>query len=442
MTTSVTTINFKVNSAEQFKEMVSEPTPNTALYLTYGKITAWPNDAAPTSANSSIVSEHEIWDNMIGAKKLTANDIRHVIPRYNWTSNTTYIAYDDRSTTLYDTNTQFYVVTSAYGVYKCLANNNGNPSTSEPIATNSEGTTTTADRYVWKYMYTLSDQDLLRYTTANYIPVKTLAADDGSSQWDIQSNADDGSVDVILVTGGGTGYSNNANLLISCVGDGTSLTATGNINVETGTVYSISVTAHGQDYSNAGVIITGGGGTGATARAVLSPRGGHGSNPLYELGGRSLLFNPRLVRSEGGILPETNDLRQIALILDPLLTDGATVADNTAILQAYTIASAGAGNYSEDEIIYQGINLQLATFNGRVVSWNATTGIATTIRNAGTPSTNPLIGANSAIARFLTSSAVGGLDKYSGKMIYADNIQPITRASDQTEDFKIILHFS
>ena len=52
---SDTSINFRVNNAEQFKESVSEPSP-TYLYLTFGKTEAWPDDTAPPLSNTAPVS--------------------------------------------------------------------------------------------------------------------------------------------------------------------------------------------------------------------------------------------------------------------------------------------------------------------------------------------------------------------------------------------------
>ena len=95
----MSSIDFKalhVDAAAEFKESVSEPSPNTVIYLTYGKIDSWANDSLPDTANSSVGTEYSIWYNMVGAKRVTGNDLRHVIPRYNWTANTVYTAYSDR----------------------------------------------------------------------------------------------------------------------------------------------------------------------------------------------------------------------------------------------------------------------------------------------------------------------------------------------------------
>jgi hypothetical protein len=99
------------------------------VYLTFGYPTPWPNDLNPPQANTSVASYYETWKNMIGGKKISPYDASLAIPRFNWTANTTYIAYDDNQNSLTkDANTAYYVVTDDFNVYKCIANNYGQPS--------------------------------------------------------------------------------------------------------------------------------------------------------------------------------------------------------------------------------------------------------------------------------------------------------------------------
>lgn len=439
--TSATFIKFRVNSAEQFKESVTEPSPNTNLYLAYGKVTAWPNDASPSVANTSVSTEYEIWNNMIAGKKILGYDISHAIPRFNWTANTKYIAYDHRNSNLYDGNTQFYVLTSDYNVYKCLANNNGANSTVEPTAINPNAPTETSDGYIWKYMYTVSDSELLRFTTPNYIPVKTLPGDEGSLQWDVQEAATEGAIYAIQLANAGSGYTNTSTITVTISGDGSSATATANINVTSQTVSTISMTDYGQGYTYATVTISGGGGSGAQGVAIISPPGGHGSNPIYELGGSSLILNPYLRGTEENKLPATNDVRQISLIKDPLKRATENVSTNLVFVQALTLTTIGTGDYQEDEIVYQGTSVSSATFSGRVVSWNSSNGILVVINTNGNPTSQSLTGANSTTSRFISDTRSNDLKPYSGQILYVNNLSPITRSSDQTEEYKIVLKF-
>lgn len=444
MENSVSFVNISINSAEQFLESVSEPAPNTKLYFAYGKTDAWANEAAPNTVNTSVATVYEVWSNMIGAKRLLGSDFHHIIPRFNWTSGTTYTAYDHMNTTLYDGNTMFYVVTSDWNVYKCIANNASQPSTVEPTSTNPSVISATSDNYKWKYMYTLLDSDLLRFTTDQYMPVKTLSADDGSRQWEVQNNAISGAIHHIEITNGGQNYMNASNIVITISGDGEGTTATAGINNVSNTVNTITVTNEGTEYTYASVTITdaAGVGTNATARAIISSPWGHGSNPLYELGGRYLMINARLKYDEEEAFQTSNDFRQVSIIKDPLIEVTGNVATDIAISQSLEITAIGTGDFKIDELVYQGTNLASATFVGRVLFWDSSTSKVLLINTRGTPvAAQNLIGSESFVVRSVSSITTETLRKYSGKVLYASNIIAIERDPDQIEDFKVALKF-
>lgn len=429
--------NFRINSAEQFKESVSEPSP-TNLYLTFGKTEAWPNENVPPLANTTTSAIYDIWKNMIGGKKITGNDVRHVIPRVNWTANTVYRAYDDLSE-----NTDCYVMNSDWSVYKCIANNNGSKSNTQPLSISTTDDFVAADGYVWKYLYTISDFEKLKFSTSNYIPVKTLENDDGSLQWQVQNNAVSGALHSIVLLNGGSNYTNSSNILVTIAGDGTYASATATINSISNTVNSISILSRGSGYTKAVVSITGGGGANATARAIISPPGGHGKNILYELGGSNLMINGKLKGSENGAFPTLNDYRQVSLVADPRpRTSSNTYYSNTTFLQTTNITTVGSGDYFENEVVFQGSTLSASTFKGTVFNWDASNSTLYLINTEGTPSGSRIInGANSATARFVTSIELPNLQTYSGKLLYTDNIVAVKRAPDQAEEYKIILKF-
>jgi len=170
---SIVTSKFRVHNAQQFVEAFSE-TSNTVMYLFVGKNTAFPDDnSPPTPVNSTANIEFTPWRDMYGAKRIQSSDVSHAIPRYNWTTGTVYTAYDDQSTSLL-TDT-FYVMTEDYNVYKCLFNNGGAGSTTKPTGT-STSQFTTADGYVWKYMYTVTTANALKFLTIDYIPLQPLTS--------------------------------------------------------------------------------------------------------------------------------------------------------------------------------------------------------------------------------------------------------------------------
>ena len=124
---SVNSIELSIFNAKQFKDSFSE-SEYANVYFTFGRTLPWENEALPPQADTSESSFYEIWSNMIGAKRITGNDARHCIPRFNWAANTVYTAYDNLidSKDLKNANTQFYVITDEYRVYKRLSKNENN----------------------------------------------------------------------------------------------------------------------------------------------------------------------------------------------------------------------------------------------------------------------------------------------------------------------------
>jgi hypothetical protein len=439
--TAITTTNLRINSAEQLLESVSEPA-STMLYVCYGKNTPWPNDLSPNTASDTIADKNEVWRDVIAGKKITGNDITLAIKRVNWTANTVYTQYDDTANNLYDANTQFYVLTSDYNVYKCLYNNNSSNSTSMPTYTSFNTTSTESDGYIWKYMYTLNTKERQRFLSDAWMPVKSLSLDDGSAQWGIQSAAVDGAIDVILVSNAGSGYTNSSNVSISITGDGTGANATAYVNTTSNTVANIVVTSKGTGYTFANVVISGGAGSGANARAIISPYGGHGSNPVYELGGSNILIDVLVKGTEDGILVANNDYRQVSIIKDPTAYGTSNVFSNSVFTQSLTLALAGSGpEYTTDEYVYQGATLASSTFSGRVLLWDSANSIMKLTEYTGTPTTTTLNGQTSGAYRYITSTTNPNLKNRSGQVLYIDNITPVTRAIDQTENFKIVIKY-
>lgn len=237
---ALVTNKFRIHNAKQFVEAFDEVTAtsgaavsdasgllNTNMYLFIGKTTAWSDDTAPPSPTDAVANTHyEHWRDMIAAKKISSSDVSHVIPRKNWTNNTSYFAYTDTEADLFSQD--FFVMTDEFNVYKCLANNEttsggavGTTSTVKPTGT---GTSliSTADGYKWKFLYQISASDALKFVTPNYIPVRTVRrANDylantndnspGQNQYDVETavaatNGGNGAIEVVKISTRGSGY--------------------------------------------------------------------------------------------------------------------------------------------------------------------------------------------------------------------------------------------
>ena len=426
---AIVSSKFRVHNAEQFLEAFSE-TSNTIMYFYLGGPSAFTSDATPpTPTNSTANVEFLPWRDMIGLKRVTSADATLAVPRYDWTSGTVYDQYDDTDTNLIESD-DFYVLTDDYNVYKCLFNAGGSASTTKPTGV-STSKFTTADGYIWKFMYKISTSDALKFLTNDYIPVETLASDDGSDQWDVQQAAVDGAIEVIKVTSGGSGYGSAPSVTIT--GDGTGATA--NCTITANAVSAVTVTNVGSGYTTATVTFGSGA---ATATAIISPKGGHGSNPVEELGGKYLILNVRLDGNEANTISTANDFRKVGLIRDPY-TYGTTtrhVATNVRQTYRYTI-SAPTTNYVVDETVTVGSNTAI------VVEWDSTNGYLYTTKPTVKDFANAsyVVGGTSTANGLITAINNPGLQPYTGDIIYTEFRSPISRADDQIEDVKLIIQF-
>jgi len=616
---ALVTNNFRIHNSKQFREMLSEASliggtgissaEETALsthaYLFIGKSDSWsgsfsdvsiPDPSTATSPSSDTTSNtaYSHWKDMIAAKKVAASDVSHVITRHNWTTGQHYSMYKDTETfsNLISTRTSqtlantagtgtttatlypMYVMNSTYGVYKCLYNseveisgtNYPQVSTVEPTAT----TTTAgapaalADGYIWKYMYTITASEALKFVTTSYIPVKQLrdanaygntatsggmtsgtgAKNDGSDQAAIELAAVDGALDVFVINTDGTGYTfennrvvtnseesvtltmaspgltsddeyNNSSIyftfsgttyvrkIVDCSfgssvqtltldstvpalsgtitanvapfarvngdGHGAEIVLTANSS-DTDAVGGVTVVSTGNSYTTATLIVEQqgtGAGTLADITPIIPPKGGHGYDPVSELGGYFVMVNSKLTQDESGAFTTTNDFRKIGLLADPN-TDGAysrytsdtatqsktfTYISNTAaiagdITLTQAVGANGATAYVVDVNasaktirvvnITNGANASVG-YDGKPGSWQCTTtnvasgfsGVANEIAVFTYPAGN---------AR-LTNVANGSMQIGSGNIIYVENRAPVARASDQTEDIKLIIEF-
>jgi hypothetical protein len=423
---SIVTTKFRVHNAEQFAEAFSE-TSNTIMYLFIGKNTAFPNDnVPPTPVNSTANIEFTPWRDMYAAKRITTSDVTHAIERYDWASGTVYDQYDDTDTDLMDDD--FYVMTEDYNVYKVLSNASGTASTTKPSGV-STSPFTTADGYIWKYMYTVTTAKALKFLTNDYIPVQTLASDDGTDQWDVQQAAVDGGIHVIKVTSGGSGYATAPAVTIT--GDGTGATA--NSTITANVVTAVTITNAGTGYTRASVTFASGA---AAATAIISPKGGHGSNAVEELGGKFIMLNVRLDGTESNTFSTANEFRQVGIIRDPYLYGTTTRAVASSFRQSFKYQlSSISGTFTLDETITSGSNTASAV---EFTTPNLFTTLPVHLPFANTASvTGGTSGATGTIAVITTP----GLQPYSGDIIYVENRVPISRAADQIEDVKLIIQF-
>ena len=257
---AIVTNKFRIHNAKQFLEAFDEVAfgsgaaisdssglLNTNMYLFIGKGTSWSDDSSPPTPTDSVANTHyENWRDMLAAKKVTASDVSHVVPRKNWTNNTSYFAYTHNTATLYSQD--FYVMTDDYNVYKCLSNSEtnstGSVATTSTVKPTGTGTSilSTADGYKWKFMYQSSASDALKFVTPNFIPIDTVRrangllsntfdSSPGQVQFDVEtavaaSGGGNGAIEVVHMTARGSQYLGETGNLAS-VTNSTTVTISG-----------------------------------------------------------------------------------------------------------------------------------------------------------------------------------------------------------------------
>ena len=442
---SIITKNLKVTLAEQVYNLLDLgansylPTDRQSyLYVALGKQLTWNSgtEVVPNPVDGT-VALNTLYDNALFVKRLTNADASYVVPRINWRSGTVYSEYVDDAD-IFGTN--FYVLNSQYKVFKCLSNNNGAASTSQPEITLSstsleEPYIETADGYKWKYLYTLNSLQRQRYLTQSWMPVTKNSFVSGS--------AINGSIDIVNLTNSGNNYVDGTTQnIITITGDGTG--AVMKANVVNGQVQNIIIQDRGINYTYATITfndITGGSGSSAAAEVVISPQDGHGFDPVYELGASTIMFNSDFTGSDTSFLAE-NDYRQVFIIKNPL-SSASVLATSEKYTCYYKLkVSPGLGNFNEDEIVYQGVSYATSNWTANVVYFDAVANYLYVNNVKGTPITNQSVkGFNTGSIRIINTLTEPTLKLYSGKVLYISNSAVISRDANQTDRIRFILSF-
>ena len=498
--TAIITEKFRAHNANQFFESFTEASGNT-YYLMIGKATAFSSgtsggtdDSPPTPADD-ISSEFYTWDSAIAAKKIASSNITYAIPRRDWANGTIYDMYEDNisssnattsgATNIFDST--FFFRTSDNRVYKVLDNNSGAAySGAEPT---SESTSTfVLGGYTLKYMYSITASEQASYLTTDFMPVSTDST--------VSSAAVDGSISSIIVTNTGSGLTNGT-YYAAVYGDGTSAgtssgaiikisvasnvisaVSTGNTGIQqAGAGYTFGTVNLGSGFTFSDTSLSSAsaiGGSGSAISVVISPKGGHGNNAITELGGHYVLLQSTLEGADNDDFLTGNDFRNINLVIDPTTYGTSTVGTATTYRTTYAMKFSGSpGTFTPDETITQ-TNSDSLVATGKVIEYDATlqilyyqhekfsgygtlsstgglnlfSGTGTVTGGTSSATGTPDSSADSAVSlaggntiTFTNGYANPELQPDSGNIIYRENRKPISRATDQTEDIKIIVEF-
>ncbi len=425
---------------------------NGQYYVFAAKHTPWANSSVAAITDSVKETEYTIFEEMIFGKTITPDDVKPMIDRYDWVSGTVYAKYDHQDASLFTKS--FYVVYpegGSYHVFKCLDNNNGAPSTSPPLFSQTSADDTdymTADGYRWKYMYTISSAVYSKFATPSYLPLvpntyTTVFATNGSidsiivesggnnyfssttgyfSGVSIGGNAQIHAINtgssnngfytgsaLYISTGTGSGQvreiinyavSGNQYLVtvnnafspqpdltsqyqispnVKILGDGSNAAAISVVNTATKAIQRIDIISGGANYTYANVSVIGNTGTlsanSAAARAIISPKGGHGFDPEKELNANKIGISVSFALSEANTISITNDYSRVGVIKNPLYANvevsfttangsfsaGETVVQVTSVNTALNVVATKVQDYTYNTGNYSTLNLTAST---------------------------------------------------------------------------------
>jgi hypothetical protein len=473
-------------------------------------------DFNPPAPKDSFDQENDYWDTMVGLKKIYPSDINQVVKKNVWTSGTIYDMYRHNisrtntskpsgATSLYSAN--YYVINEDYRVYICLQNGTdpenpeGRPSLDQPTFTDLEPRIAgdSGDGYVWKYLYTIKPSEIIKFDSANFIPVpKNWETSDDNAT--VRDNAlTSGQIKVVTITNRGVevGPPNRSYVKVPIVGDGSGAEVTIIVNNDS-KIDSITVSKGGSGYTYGTVdLVSGGVPTGSTTPSfdvIIPPKGGHGADIYRELGAKNVLIFSRIENdSENPDFITGNQISRIGIVENPEVYGSSSLLVENKASAVYALKLSGNGydsaTFVPDSRITQTIGTA-STAVGRVISYDKNTGVLkywqdkslVGFNSDGTQNSSPTYGFN--LNRFTSSLSTGGslnitggsvvlgidtsfsgvstsinsrtyylgqsftkgisnpeVKKYSGNIIYVDHRPSITRSTNQKEDIKVILQF-
>jgi len=244
-----------------------------------------------------------------------------------------------------------------------------------------------------------------------------------------------GSIDRIDVTANGSGYIPSTTT-VQIKGDGTGAFA--RPVIAEGLITEIDVIDRGTSYTYAEVIIQGDG-SNATAKATISPQGGHGANVPQELMATTVAISVNIEDFQEDFFLN-NDFRQYGLIKNVKTFDNENLFSAATGNACYVITVPDGSEYNLDDVITSGAGGEY------LVAYvdNNTVYLLPTINNSNVEfDTDTVLDNETTSTTGLTVTTVTDpeISHRWGEVIYYSNISPLTREEFQTEKIKLYINF-
>ena len=514
---AIVTDQFRILNTNNFIESAENDSNSYYIFLGlpnptqvgFGRSTTW-NTNVPNPTDNLNYQSHA-YDTMLFGKKVTSANIKRIVRRIDWVKGTRYEMYrhdysvnnpspTTQSSRLYDAN--YYVMNSDYRVYICIDNGSsgisttGNASQDEPTFTDLEPSKagSSGDGYVWKYLFSVSPSDIIKFDSTEYITVPSNWQTSTDAQIQaVRENGDstvnENQIKKVYIDNLGANYSNGLGQELNILGDGSGAKVI--VDVVSGKITNTTVSAGGKGYSygvvDLGSINSNASGSFARLIPIIPPSRGHGYDVYKELGADKVLLYARFDDSTKDF-PIDTKFAQVGIVKNPTslgstsvytqsqfsslyslkfssvsgtptigekisqsVTDGKAVGyvasydSETKVLKYIQDRSLYFNQTTLDQTDYVGVSTgaKVLSFQSSSNAVTGTSGFSGSIdQNFTGISTNPTgtkvinLGVN-----FTNGLASPEINKGSGDIIYLDNRPLISRNSRQKEDIKIILEF-
>jgi len=509
---AVVTDQFRILNASNFIDSVLDDNNSYYVFLGlpnssavgFGRTSDWSSaTSGPPSPTDNFQYLTHYRDTGIFGKRVTSENIRRVIRKVQWTSNTAYDMYrhdysssnttpNSGTSRLYDSN--YYVINSDYRVYICIDNGSsgtnlkGGRSKFEPTETDTQVLPNAGDGYRWKYLFSISPSDVIKFDSTEYIvlPNNWATSSDSQTVRDAgDSDTNNNQIKKVYIKNAGLGYTAST---YDILGDGTG----GKVAIEvddSGAIISTEVTTGGKEYTFGIVDLerTGTISSPANLIPIIPPSKGHGYDIYTELGADRVLIYARFDDSTKDF-PVDTKFAQVGIVKNPKeYSSGVTTFTGSTYSSSYALkldnsytgtptvgekvtqtqTSVGGTTYTakgwvasydsstkvlkyfQDRSLFltDGINQEdriTIGVDSKVVEFNNTDGISFTSATSTTVASGFTGSSENGVS--LGVNFTGGLanpeiNKKTGDIIYIDNRPEVERNLRQKEDVKIILEF-
>lgn len=508
-------VNSIDDSSNSYYVWVGLSNPNR--YTGFGRNENWDGGVGVTEGvipnpidNLDYLTHYE--DTLLYGKKITSSNTRRVIKRVDWVRGKRYDMYrhdysidykspNSKRARLYDS--EYYVVNSDYKVYICIENGSsginttGNQSQYEPTFTDLEPSIAGAgdDGYVWKYLFTISPSDIVKFDSTEYITLPN----NWSTSTDpeivaVRENGDssvnDNQIKTVYIEDAGKNYGSGFAEILGN-GQGGEVYITSNSK---GEIIDVEVTNGGSGYTygivNLGPLQPSGNNPyPAKLIPIIPPSLGHGYDLYKELGADRIMIYSRFDDSNRDF-PINTKFCQIGILRNPSKFTSSGIYTGTEFSGLYSIIFTNSVNeflpivgekitqttsngiavgyvasydsdtkvlkYYKDRSLYYGsthdhtdyvgistkgdANINFDSDGGNIVGetsgfvgpiLKSFTGLSTTVNNT-------LISLGVTFSSGLSNPEI---NKKTGDIIYIDNRPLVSRNVRQKEDIKIILEF-